>query len=715
MLLSCPFLSSKGYSGEHEFCIKEKCQFFDYKNRACVIATIGEASVKYLNYTRMFNQEKELEKEKEMAEALDKVEKKDKYNIFLSKGFTLYKNRNFQQAELELKKALVYNDGGFEAHKFLGEIYRENHRFDEAVMSFREALKIKKDYELVQKLVDEYYKLYHEFPDKDVFYKDLIDKFKKETEGDNSDFGYFALACAYYRFPLKDISEKARLDLSFSNLSKNLQSQKNIVRASFLLYELNQTSEFVKGKEVIDYILKAKDSEPDNAYVYLYLAKAYFKYGSHYDAEKIMTNIKKAVEIGGDDSFIIYNYGLILEKYHFLSKAAVEYNKALELDPENIVIMEALAHVYSISNLYEKTIDTYKKLAEINPDNNFYFEKLAELYYLKSDYKCSADFYKKLIDKKTENGDYFRLYYQSLNQLLSAEEKNKHIENLHRETELETFNYVKHVHYAYSLIYMNENHLEEPDFSNLKDILSRIIRLEPDFYHAYWELAKLYINKGETKDEALNLVQKLLDKPLNDAVIYFNAAVIYNMLENTELAVENLQKAIEVQPDYRLAYKELLNIYDRINNTEELKNTASDFIRIYPNESDAYYYLGRIAVKKNSVEDAIDSLKKACEIDPRFEKAHYLLAQIYEENGMFDFARLYFEKSVTLNNNNKDAYYRLGKIYKRDKNFNEAQIAFKKAIELDKDFVQAYIELARLHVDEENPAKAVGMYEKALL
>ncbi|MCK9225725.1 MAG: tetratricopeptide repeat protein, partial [Candidatus Muirbacterium halophilum] len=713
MLLSCPFLGANSSGEKIDYCIKERCQFYDRKSQNCVIATIGEASLRYLTSSKMITLEKELEREESSSKNLDKNEKKEKYSIYLSKAYRLFKLRMFADCELELRRAIVYNKKGFDAYNLLGKVCIELNKTDEAVISFKEALKIRKEAQVVKNLIEQYEALYSEFPEKDKFYREIIERFGEEVEGAKSEVSYYAIACCYFIFKFSNISDDSRFELCYSNLQKSVEIKKNFSESYFLMFELNKQYNILKDDEVIDYMIKAKDYDKENPLSYLYLSRAYLEHGNSYDSEKVLENIKKAVKLDEDNWEILYHYGKIMESYQFFPKAVNQYIKALEICPFNVKVLERLARVYEISNLYDKTITVYNELIERDCTNEKYLSKLGELSLLRLDYEQALKHYSGLLELFPFNGEYYKNYYICIKNTTSKDEWENILSEIKKETELETYNYIKFVHLGYSSMILTDDHTKEPELSNIIDTFKRIISIEPDFVYAYWVLASLYID-AQKNNEAYEMIEKIKKLNIEEAYIYDNLSDVLFRLSETQNAVEFLEKAINIDPECKTAYKKLMNIHDIDSEADKLEDIARKVIKIYPNEFEAYYYLGRISHKDNDDEKAMDYLRKAVEINPVSEKSNFLLARIYEENTMFDLAKSYYKKTVEINSDNCSALYSLGKLYKKDKDNDKAEVYLKKSIEKNHENANAYIELARLYSDRDSLGLAANMYEKAI-
>ena len=90
------------------------------------------------------------------------------------------------------------------------------------------------------------------------------------------------------------------------------------------------------------------------------------KQGKYKPAEKVYA---KAWEIKPSlKSFLHQKLGMAYTKEKRWVEAASEFNKAAEIDKENVVIRFNLANVYSAMGLPEKSIKEYHKILSINPE-----------------------------------------------------------------------------------------------------------------------------------------------------------------------------------------------------------------------------------------------------------------------------------------------------------------------------------------------------------
>lgn len=92
-----------------------------------------------------------------------------------------------------------------------------------------------------------------------------------------------------------------------------------------------------------------------------------------------------------------------------------------------------------------------------------------------------------------------------------------------------------------------------------------VLKGSPDFIEAMMALADLYTKKGLYR-EGLNLDERLSRLRPEDAVIFYNLACSYSLLNNSYAALNAVKKAIE------LGYDDFEHLY----NDQDLANLLSD-------------------------------------------------------------------------------------------------------------------------------------------
>ncbi|MBE9592380.1 MAG: tetratricopeptide repeat protein, partial [Proteobacteria bacterium] len=190
-------------------------------------------------------------------------------------------------------------------------------------------------------------------------------------------------------------------------------------------------------------------------------------------------------------------------------KAIEDYNKAIELNPEDAMAYNNRGAAYAKLKKQEKAIEAYNKAIELNPEDATAYNNRGTTYYeLKKQEKAIED-YNKAIEL---NPGYAMAYNNRGN--------------------------------AYAKLKKQEKAIED---------YNKAIELNP-------EDATAYNNRGTTYDElkkqekAIEDYNKAIERNPEFATAYYNRGNAYAELKKYEKAIEDYNKAIELNPEYAMAY-----------------------------------------------------------------------------------------------------------------------------------------------------------------
>ncbi len=224
---------------------------------------------------------------------------------------------------------------------------------------------------------------------------------------------------------------------------------------------------------------------------------------------------------------------------------------------------------------------------------------------------------------------------------------------------------------------------------------------------SYLEDAQGLMDNGELA-EALAKIQEILDLAPNYSEAYVYQGLIYEMMEEPDLAMEAYGKAIDLDPNSFDAYnnrgwvnKTLLGQYEQAiveyNKAIELR---PDYVNAYLNRAFCYANLGEY-------EKALADGNKAIELEPDNAYAYLDRAFTYESLGQYEKALADYNKAIELEPDNVDAYLYRGFTYESLAEHEQALADYNKVIELEPDNVDAYDYRASIYT-------SLGEYEQAL-
>ena len=116
---------------------------------------------------------------------------------------------------------------------------------------------------------------------------------------------------------------------------------------------------------------------------------------------QILFDTLKVKGIAADQEY--YYSGLINEGLYRYQQAASDFEKAAEIEPENIIYLRKLGETYSALNNYRLAIKTYKQLLRLDSQNIPAMNKLAGLLLTDGQPENAIHFYHNLLEKDSLN------------------------------------------------------------------------------------------------------------------------------------------------------------------------------------------------------------------------------------------------------------------------------------------------------------------------
>ncbi len=253
--------------------------------------------------------------------------------------FDIY-NKNFQDAENYLLKALQLDENSYFLNYKLATFYLHFGKIDKAVHFCEKALLIKPDYEKAHELLASIYAATNNIKGAINEYKTLL-KYKPENPIFLLNYGLFLL----------------------------------------------KADEFEDAKSAFKKIIKSKNPKYKIMGFY-YLGKVYAKISLYNDAIKYF---QKAIKLKPDFTRAYYDIALVYELKGNDKKAYKYYLKILKIDPENILAREKVVRYLVKNNNLKGALKHLKKLKELEGDNINVNIKLALIYMEIKEYRHAID------------------------------------------------------------------------------------------------------------------------------------------------------------------------------------------------------------------------------------------------------------------------------------------------------------------------------------
>jgi len=394
-----------------------------------------------------------------------------------------------------------------------------------------------------------------------------------------------------------------------------------------------------------------------------------------------------------------YNSAENFYKANDFIRAEIEYRKAAEIDPGELLIYTKLAKLLSEEKQWDKALEIYRKAVELNPRDGYLHLNIGNILRIRKDYDGAYESYKNA-------STLFNEVYLNLAQLQS--QKNNHLEAIEyykifltaspdsieaRKSLASTYlglNMSKEAVKEYETLLKNNNNTFEDwenygkslflaeNYKKIPEILSNAIKNAPDNPNLRIMLATAYVNLNE-KEKALNEFKTALKLDSSQINLKFNIASLLDDLGKKDEAIE-----------YYLAY-----------------------IKDMPDNSDAYYNLGLIYQEKDDLKQSIAMLNKVNELKQGDANVLKEIGRNYYMDENFEEAINYYNDALKYNQDDPDLYYRIGLAYYLLNDYYQAIEHYKKSLALeDNDKVKN--DLVKIYIDTANDYKQLNEYQNAV-
>jgi tetratricopeptide (TPR) repeat protein len=344
----------------------------------------------------------------------------------------------------------------------------------------------------------------------------------------------------------------------------------------------------------------------------------------------------------------LYQEGMSLVRQGKLDEALQAFNRGLESDPSNLVLLNAIGATYTLKGDPEKAQDCFQKVLKIDPGFLPARKNLAMAYFNCGKYDLAGQEF----DQLTASPDAGPLAHLFLGMIA---EKRKQYETaiwqLKQAGELVFHNSAAILSFARSLY---EEH--QPEKSELA--LQRLAGIAGVRAADYYEAGLLYSKCG-LNDQALEALTKAHQMDAELPGLEYRLALILDKMNRAAEAFEVLQKLVAQKPD-----------------------------------QGAFELLGDIARREGKIEIAAETFRKLIDIEPDHEEPYLSLSTLLMDNENDPLGLKVVEAGLAHIPQSYRLQVQKGAILEDLDRHQEAQDAFRSAMKLQADHRDALIGLA---------------------
>ena len=269
---------------------------------------------------------------------------------------------------------------------------------------------------------------------------------------------------------------------------------------------------------------------------------------------------------------------------------------------------------------FEQAISEYRQAIALNPNSPIIYNRLGVAYSELKQYDAALDAYQKALalSPMTAEPHYnMGLVYLKQGKLPRA---------------LEAFKRAITLNAAWKDAYtgLGEVYLKQGDLEQAAHAYKQATRLNP-YTHpsALLGLGKVYARQ-ERWDDAIAAVEKAIEFQIDNTEAHYQLAQIY------------IKRGEKKKAASAMAFFKVLR------QTDPLRKEAEIWVKRHPNDARGYNNLGIVYLARRRPEDAVASYKRAISLAPDLATAHYNLGHAYHKQGKMNLAIAAYQQALTI-------------------------------------------------------------------
>ncbi len=199
-----------------------------------------------------------------------------------------------------------------------------------------------------------------------------------------------------------------------------------------------------------------------------------------------------------------------------------------------------------------------------------------------------------------------------------------------------------------NLIDISKHHFNEKNFSYVKQILNKVVEMDPNCFEANEILAQVY------ESEANYLIScQFLEKAISNrkATIktFYRLGTFQLILKDFQAAKNTFLKALEKFGESFEILHDLGAASASLGDNEQALSYFKKALLIKKDTPELFFNIGKIYDEAGSYHEAMAFYEKAIEIDPKFSIAYHNKAALLRDSHQYDKALLYFDEAIKVN------------------------------------------------------------------
>ncbi len=446
---------------------------------------------------------------------------------------------------------------------------------------------------------------------------------------------------AYYHYLMsQNFAQEGRLTEAVASCVRAVQLAPGIVDFRMFLGKLYASQDMNRDAEKV--FLTVIRDEPAREEAYLQLARAYIGQKEYYKAIGAM---HKLLRVNPDSAIAYYYIGSIYEQHLKQPDRALQaFRQALEIEPGNIIVHNAIAEIYLEKKDLRKALAKYEEIAHIDPDDITTHLRIALIQYELKEYDKAIESFERIIYDNPD-ADKIRYYLGVLYE--GVERYDRALEQFAQVPP--NSSYYKDARLHMAAIYREQGRVEDS-----VSVLREAMKGKPQV-SAFYEYAAALLEEQKDYEEAIRIVKMGRDALPDDERLAFFLALLYERVGDRDNAIAAMRDVLEINPQNAGALNYIgYTQAERGEKLDESLEMIEKALILRPDDGYVIDSLGWVYFRRGDNETALQHLNKASRLVPGEPTILYHIGEVLLEMGREKEALGYFERALKAGEKSED-------------------------------------------------------------
>jgi len=380
------------------------------------------------------------------------------------------------------------------------------------------------------------------------------------------------------------------------------------------------------------------------------------------------------------------------------------YEKAISLNPADIISIFQLGTLYSLTSDYEKAVECFKTVTKLNPNIPMGYISLANCYEMLNQSYLAETAYLKAISLDSTSIP----AYTGLSEIYISQMNYSSVTTYLRYLITKQPDYNSHkLRYGIALVHLGQ-------YEEAQSYLEPLVNKKDNSPLAKLYLGFIYHHNGN-KTGAANFIKDSIIQASDEKNILKLYSNYFSETHQVPQSIDYLEKIYQQYPQYSSIAFSLALSYESLNKPDIAMSWYQTAYKKNKNNPEIPYHMGIISLENKKYEEAIGYLKESVTLSP--DEPDYLnaLGYVYVENNInFEEALKLLIKAVSLS---PEKYYildSLGWCYFKRGDYEKAVEYLEKSYKINPNNSEMILHLAQAYYRNNNLEKAISLLEKRL-